>query len=65
MRPRRSLFKYFSDHKWAGKFLDGGLRFRSLGYFCDLEDNGVRGDVNEGTAIFRPVGGLVVTNQTQ
>jgi hypothetical protein len=36
-----------------------------LGYFRDYEDREVRRDAQEGTAIFRPSEGLVVTNQTQ
>ena len=61
----RSLYKYYSDRKWAEAFLDGELLFRSLSYFRDYEDKKVRGDQNEGTAIFRPEGGLIVHNQTQ
>lgn len=41
------------------------MRFWSLGYFRDLEEQGVRGDVNEGRAHHRPEGGLDVTNHTQ
>jgi hypothetical protein len=62
---RHSLFKYYSDRRWAEEFLDGGLLFRSLAYFRDYEDENVREDPNEGTAIFRPEGGLVINNQTQ
>ncbi len=62
---RHSLYKYYSKRKWAEAFLDGELLFRSLSYFRDYEDRDVRGDRNEGTAIFRPAGGLVVTNHTQ
>jgi hypothetical protein len=62
---RRRLYKYFSDSKWAEAFLDGELLFRSLSYFRDYDDNNVREDQNEGTAIFRPTGGLIVNNQTQ
>ncbi len=39
--------------------------FRSLAYFRDYEDQNVRGDRAEGTAIYRPEGGLVVNNLTQ
>jgi hypothetical protein len=62
---RRSLYKYFSERKWAEEFLDGKILFRSLSYFRDYEDKNVREDQNEGTAIFRPEGGLVVNNLTQ
>jgi hypothetical protein len=41
------------------------MRFQSLSYFRDLEAQGVRGDVNEGTGIFGPDGGLQITNHTQ
>jgi hypothetical protein len=62
---RRALYKYFSEHKWAEAFLDGKVLFRSLSYFRDYEDKKVRQDQNEGTAIFRPEGGLIVNNLTQ
>jgi hypothetical protein len=59
---RHSLYKYYSERKWAEAFLDGELLFRSLAYFRDYEDKNVRGDQNEGTAILRPDGGLLVNN---
>jgi hypothetical protein len=62
---RRTLYKYFSERKWAEAFLDGNILFRSLAYFRDFEDQQVRGDLNEGSAIYRPDGGLVITNHTQ
>jgi hypothetical protein len=62
---RQSLYKYFSKREWAEAFLGGQVRFQSLSYFRDYEEQGVRGDKNEGTAIFRPDGGLVITNHTQ
>lgn len=62
---RHSLYKYFSERTWAETFLNGEVLFRSLAYFRDQEDNNVRGDQDEGTAIFRPKGGLVIDNQTQ
>lgn len=62
---RHSLYKYYSERKWADAFLDGELLFRSLSYFRDFEDKNVRQDQNEGTAIFRPEGGLIVNNLTQ
>lgn len=62
---RHSLFKYFSERKWAEVFLDGQVLFRSLSYFRDHEDESIRSDQNEGVARFRPVGGLVVNNLTQ
>src|ERR1700674_3534425 len=60
-----SLYKYFTERKWAEAFLDGQVLFRSLAYFRDYEDKEVRGDQNEGTAIFHPEGGLIVNNITQ
>jgi hypothetical protein len=62
---RHSLYKYYSDRKWAEAFLDGQILFRSLSYFRDYEDKNVRGDQNEGTSIFCPEGGLIVNNITQ
>jgi len=62
---RRALYKYFSEHELAEAFLDGKVLFRSLSYFRDYEDKKVRQDQNEGTAIFRPEGGLIVNNLTQ
>jgi hypothetical protein len=64
-RSRHSLYKYFTDRKWAEAFLDGELRFRSLSYFRDYEDENVRGDEKEGTAVFRPTDGLIINNLTQ
>jgi hypothetical protein len=65
LNMRHSLYKYYSGRKWAEAFIDGNLRFRSLSYYRDYEDKQVRGDKNEGKMIFRPEGGLVVTNHTQ
>jgi hypothetical protein len=62
---RQSLYKYFSDRKWAEAFLKGEVLFHSLAYFRDYEDEGIRNDKNEGTAIYRPEGGLVINNITQ
>jgi hypothetical protein len=62
---RRSLYKYYSERKWEEEFLDGKLLFRSLAYFRDYEDKNVREDQNEGAALFRPEGGLIVNNLTQ
>jgi len=60
-----SLYKYYDQQQWADAFFDGKLRFRSLSYFRDYEDEQVRGDKNEGKMIFSPEGGLVLNNQTQ
>ena len=63
-RGTRSLYKYFSEARYAEAFLDGQLLFRSLAYFRDHED-AARGDEYEGTSNFRPDDGLVITNHTQ
>lgn len=62
---RHSLFKYFSERKWADAFIDGQVLFRSLSYFRDYEDESVRSDQNEGAARFRPTGGPIINNLTQ
>jgi len=61
---KRSLYRYFDELKWAERFLDGEVFFRSLAYYRDLED-AVRGDEYEGTSTFKPDEGLEVHNQTQ
>jgi uncharacterized protein with GYD domain len=55
---RHSFFKYFSRPEHAEAFLDGKLFFRSLRYFTGHEDGDVRGDVYEGTHVYRPEQGL-------
>jgi hypothetical protein len=62
---RRSLYKYYSERRWAEAFLQGAVLFRSLSYFRDCEDENVRRDQNEGTAIYCPEEGLIVSNLTQ
>lgn len=61
---RNRVYKYFTQPKWAEAFLEGEVRFSSLAYFRDYE-GAVRGDKSEGVSIYRPPGGLLVTNQTQ
>jgi hypothetical protein len=61
----RSLYKYFTEKKWADAFLNGEVLFRSLAYFRDYEDNNIREDQNEGLSIYRPDGGLIINNLTQ
>ena len=65
MERPRSLCKYFDDRRWAEAFLNGDMRFQTLAAFCHWEEQGVRGDRNEGTAFFAPDAGLEITNQTQ
>ncbi len=60
-----SLYKYFTNRKWADAFLDGEVFFNSLAYFRDYEDGNVREDKNEGNSVYRPEGGLLITNHTQ
>jgi hypothetical protein len=69
VRMRHSLYRYFSDRRWAEEFLDGKMRFRSLAYFRDYEneseDEEVRKDDKEGNLVFGPPEGLLINNQTQ
>ena len=65
VKRNRSMFKYYAERRWAEALMDGDLLFRSLAYFRDYEDEETRGDRNEGSAVFRPLGGLVLNNQTQ
>jgi hypothetical protein len=66
---RHSLYRYFTERKWADEFLDGKMRFRSLAYFRDYENESeakaVRKDDKEGNLVFGPPEGLLVSNQTQ
>ena len=62
---KHSLYKYYSNQRWAEELVAGNLLFRSLSYFRNYEDNEIRGDKGEGTAVYRPEGGLVVNNLTQ
>ena len=65
IQKSRSLFKFYDERRWAEKLSDGELLFRALSYYRDHEDEGVRGDPFEGTATYRPKGGLIMTNHTQ
>ncbi len=60
---RRSLFKYYSQVKYAEALLKGEVFFQSLGYFRNYEDDNTRGDELEGTSVYKPAAGLPVTNQ--
>src|SRR5260370_3645940 len=62
---RHSLYKYFTDRRWADAFVNGEVFFNSLAYFRDYEDENVREDKNEGNSVYRPAGGLFITNHTQ
>lgn len=55
-----SLFRYFSA-KNADAFVERGeVLFRSLSYFRDYEDAGIRSDEHEGTLVHLPTDGLKI-----
>lgn len=59
-----SLYKYLPA-KYVESFVrEGAILFRSLSYFRDYEDAQVRGDVFEGTRLYRPQSGLEITLTT-
>ena len=55
-----SLFRYLSLEHAEALVHRGEVLFRSLSYFRDYEDNGVRADPDEGTLVHRPKAGLTV-----
>lgn len=58
------LYKYLSS-EYLDAFIDRGeVLFRSLSYYSNYEEMQVRGDRNEGKRVFKPSGGLEVTNTT-
>lgn len=58
------LFKYLPS-KYLDAFVGKGeVLFRSLSYYSNYEEMQVRGDRNEGKRVFKPVGGLELTNTT-
>lgn len=58
MRP---LVRYFSA-QYADAFVQRGeVLLRSLSYYRDYEDQGVRADMHEGTLVHRPDEGLRIT----
>ena len=59
------LFKFFSDITYAELMIKGAIRFRTLAYFRDHEDAGIRGDADEGTSIFRPDAGLAIIGKSR
>ncbi len=65
MSLKRSKYKYFARRERAEQFMDGELLFRSLSYFLQIEDGGVRGDHREGTLVLQPNEGLQGFNQSQ
>jgi hypothetical protein len=63
--PAGAFTNIFSDSHRAEDFLDGSFRFSTLAYFRDYEHDDARGDINEGSAVYRPDDGLVINNLTQ
>jgi hypothetical protein len=60
---KRSKYRYFTEIKWAEKFMDGELRFRTLSHFKKIEDGEIRGDAGEGSISYKPEGGLIMHHQ--
>lgn len=56
-----ALCRYFAEREYAERFLAGKLLFRPLSFYLDIEDEQVRGDINEGRMTFSPQGGLPIT----
>jgi hypothetical protein len=52
------LFRYFSEQNAHAFLTKGEILLRSLSYFRDYEDQGVRSDEYEGTLLHRPNEGL-------
>jgi hypothetical protein len=59
-----SLYRYFSDSRWAGLFCSGEIYCNPLSYFQKIEDNQARGDSKEGVSVFEPTNGLTINNLT-
>lgn len=62
---KHSRYRYFSELKRAKDFINGSLRFCCLSHYHRIEDGEVRGDLNEGSIIYTPDGGLTINDQTQ
>ncbi|HXK40266.1 MAG TPA: hypothetical protein VJ837_05525 [Candidatus Paceibacterota bacterium] len=60
---RKRLSRFFDQVQWAEKMMHGSMRFRSLAYYRDYEEQAARGDGNEGTSVFRPDAGLPITKE--
>lgn len=55
------LIRYFSENN-AGAFVEEGeVLMRTLSYFRNYEDQGVRADQHEGSLVHHPAKGLIVT----
>ncbi len=59
-----SLFRYLPKTYAADFVQKGAVLFRSLSYFRDYEDAGIRADEHEGTLVHQTPGGLQVNNPT-
>lgn len=55
-----SLYRYVQD-QYVEEFMNGSMRFGSLSSYQNIEDR-TRRDVNEGSHIDRPGGGVVIKN---
>ncbi len=58
------LFRYFSEENARAFVERGEVLMRSLSYFRDYEDEGVRADAFEGTLAHRPIDGLRLRMQS-
>ncbi|OIR09767.1 hypothetical protein GALL_81720 [mine drainage metagenome] len=58
---KQSLFRYMTAEHAERFVRRGEMLFRSLSYFRDYEDEGIRSDEFEGTRLHLPVDGLKVT----
>jgi hypothetical protein len=59
-----SLFKYFSEERFARAFIDkGALLMRPLSYFRAVEDGLVRGDPRDGILSYAPAAGLSINKE--
>ncbi len=58
------LFRYFSEENARAFIERGEVLMRSLSYFRDYEDDGVRADAFEGTLAHRPTDGLRLRMQS-
>jgi hypothetical protein len=59
--PPLALFRYHSERLYAERLLAGNLLFRPLSFYRDIEDEQIRGDINEGRMTFNPNPGLEIT----
>lgn len=61
---KTSIYRYFSDRKWAEEFLLGSIRFGPLTYYQSIEDENRR-DGSEGILRHNHGETLRITNLTQ